>query len=96
MLAVGYNPHMTPKLTDEQRTAVEECGGRPVTVVDPNSNQLFYLLSQEQFSQIQSLLVVDEWDVKETYVAQQEAFREIWDDPALDVYNGVEGESEEL
>jgi len=84
---------MAPKLTDEQRTAVDECGGRPVLVVDPRSNRVFYLLSQDQFSQIQTLLDVNEWDVRDTYVAQQEALREVWDDPALDVYNDVDDDS---
>lgn len=78
---------MTPKLTDEQRIAVEEHGGRPVPVVDPNSQNVFYLVSGEQLRLIRSLLEDEPFDVRETYAAQDAALRQVWDDPALDVYN---------
>lgn len=78
---------MAPKLTDEQRIALDEQGGRPVQVVDPSSQAVFYLVSDQQFHRIKSLLEVEPFDVRETYVAQDQALRSVWDDPALDVYN---------
>jgi hypothetical protein len=86
---------MTPKLTDEQRLAVEEHGGRPVPVVDPQSQHVFYLVSGEQLRLIRSLLEDEPFDVRETYAAQDTALRQVWDDPALDVYNeSPEGETQ--
>ena len=85
---------MTPKLTDEQRTAVEEHGGRPVPIVDPASQAVFYLVSDRQFNQVRALLENEQFDVRETYPAQEAALRGVWDDPALDIYNDREDASE--
>ncbi len=82
-----YNCGMTPKLTDEQRLAVEQHGGKPVQVVDPATREVYYLVGREQFDQIKSLLGGDAFDVRETYSAQEAALRDVWDDTALDVYN---------
>lgn len=78
---------MAPKLTDEQRSAVEQQGGRPVQVVDPSTQAVFYLISDDQFNQVRSLLVSGPFDIRETYAAQDQALRPVWDDPALDIYN---------
>ncbi len=56
-------------------------------VVDPSSNAVFYLISDEQFNQVRSLLDSDPFDIRETYAAQDQALRSVWDDPARDVYN---------
>jgi hypothetical protein len=40
---------MTTKLTDEQRRAVEACGGEPVLVAGEASHQS-YLLNEEAFA----------------------------------------------
>lgn len=82
-----YNSEMTPKLTDEQRQAIALQGGKPVQVVDPTSSHVFYLISSEQFAALRSLLKPDDFDVRATYPAQQQAVGAIWDDPALDIYN---------
>ncbi|MBI3837129.1 MAG: hypothetical protein HY288_04245 [Planctomycetia bacterium] len=78
---------MAPKLSDEQRDAVETQGGRPVQIVDPATLATFYLISEEQFNQVRSLLEAEAFDIRETYAAQDQALRPIWDDPALDIYN---------
>jgi len=78
---------MTPKLTDEQRLAVEHQGGRPVRVVDPDTQSTFYLISDDQFSQIKCLLESEPVDVRETYGAQDRSLKSVWDDVALDIYN---------
>jgi hypothetical protein len=84
---------MAPKLTDEQRHAIEQQGGRPVEIVDPSTHTIFYLISGDQFNQLRSLLESEAIDIRETYAAQDRALRSVWDDPALDVYNDPDGPS---
>lgn len=81
---------MTPTLTEEQRQAIAEQGGKPIEVVDPATSHVFYLVSSEQFAALRSLLEPDGFDVRGTYPAQQQAVEAIWDDPALDIYNDPE------
>lgn len=40
---------MTPKLSSEQRQAIEEHGGTPVYVVDSDSDRNYVLLRAEQY-----------------------------------------------
>jgi hypothetical protein len=46
---------MTTKLTDEQRQAMEACGGQPVLVADESTNNVYYLLSEEAFTHLRGL-----------------------------------------
>lgn len=78
---------MTPRLTDEQKQAIEQHHGRPVKVVDPVTDAVFYLIGDDQFAQLRALLESEPFDIRETYAAQDEALRHVWDDPALDIYN---------
>ena len=50
-----YNEHMTTKLTDEQRQAVEACAGQPVRVADEATNKVYYLLNEEAFAHLRGL-----------------------------------------
>lgn len=46
---------MTTKLTDEQRRAIEACGGQPVRVADEANNKTYYLLNEEAFAHLRNL-----------------------------------------
>lgn len=81
---------MAPKLTDEQRSAVEQQGGRPIEVVDAATERTYYLISSDQFNQIRALLESEPFDVSQTYAAQSAALSSIWNDPQLDAYNDTE------
>jgi hypothetical protein len=50
-----YNSNMTTKLTDEQREAMEACGGQPVLVADESTNKVYYLLNEEAFAHLRGL-----------------------------------------
>ena len=50
-----YNCHMTTKLTDEQRKAVEACAGQPVVVADETTHKIYYLLNEEAFAHLRGL-----------------------------------------
>jgi GTPase SAR1 family protein len=47
---------MHPTLSDEQRQAIEQSGGQPVQLIDTPTQQVFYLISAEQFQHAQGCL----------------------------------------
>lgn len=79
---------MTPKLSHEQRQAIEDQQGGPVFVVDGDTQQQYVLLPAEMYQKIQSLIGGDSFDIRETYPLQDKiAAAAGWDDPAMDDYN---------
>lgn len=81
---------MTPKLSDDQRHALEERGGAPVYVVDAATNASYVLLRAEQFETLQSLFAGEEFNPREAYpfvdrvMAEDDAH-----DPTLASYQGL-------
>jgi len=53
-----YTSHMTPKLTHEQRQAIEERHGQPVYVVDSDRHETYVLLTSSDFDKVRQLLNV--------------------------------------
>jgi len=47
---------MRIELTNEQRRMVEEQGGRPVEVIDPDTKRTYVLVAQEQYERVRTLL----------------------------------------
>lgn len=45
---------MTPRLSEDQRQAIEKRGGAPVYVVDATSNASYVLLRAEQFEKMRA------------------------------------------
>jgi len=78
---------MAPKLTDEQRLAIEQQPGLAVKVVDPATDSTFYLISDDQFSRIRCLLEAEPFEIRETYAAQDRALGTVWNTDELDIYN---------
>src|SRR4051794_28038310 len=81
---------MTPKLTDDQRQAIEARGGAPVFLVDATTNANYVLLRAEQYEKIKALFGEDaeDFDPRALYPHVEQSFgRAGWDDPAMDVYN---------
>ena len=78
---------MTPKLTDEMREALHDKTRQPVQVEDEQTHALYVLLPFEVYQRVRSVFRDDEFDISETYAAQDEALAKVWDDPELDVYN---------
>lgn len=79
---------MATELSKEQRSELQRIGNRPVQVVDPETNAVYYyLVAGELFDRLRVLLGPAPLDVRDTYLAQESALAAVWDDPALDVYN---------
>jgi len=76
------------KLTAEQRAALKEQQMKgPVYLVDVNSNDQYVLLRAEDYERFRALFETEDFDITETYTAQSQTLRDVWDDPALDAYN---------
>ncbi|HEY3396002.1 MAG TPA: hypothetical protein VGK58_25085 [Lacipirellulaceae bacterium] len=79
---------MSITLSAEQRQAIADHPGEAVEIVDEVSQARFVLLPAEQFDRIKALFSNDDFDVRETYAAQNSALAAAgWDDPELDIYN---------
>ena len=74
-------------ITPELRRAIEEGGGQPTHLVDPETNVTYVLIPAEQFERLQSLLS-EEGNIRDLYPPIDRVFGdEGWDDLAMDVYN---------
>jgi hypothetical protein len=82
---------MPTQLTMEQHADLEQHGDKPVPVVDPVNQKVYFLVAGEMYHRLKCLFDEEPFDIRETYVAQEQAFAKIWDDPALDVYPGDGG-----
>lgn len=88
MSKVWYIGLMTTKLTTEQRDDLQEHGNKPVPVVDPDTNAVYYLIAGDLFERLRSMLDEEPFNIEETYAAQSEVAGEAgWDDPEMDVYD---------
>lgn len=79
---------MPTNLTPEQRDALQQHGNRPVPVLDPVTNAVYFLVADDLFERLKFVLDAEPLDVSETYPAQSAAAgRAGWDDPEMDVYD---------
>jgi hypothetical protein len=82
---------MAPKLSDEQRSAIEQHAGQPVYVIDTVNETEYVIIPAEVYGRVRALLESDEFDVRETYAAQEQALgKSGWDDPAMDAYDNYD------
>jgi hypothetical protein len=78
---------MTPKLTDEMREALRDKARLPVQVEDEQTHERYVLLPLEVYRRVRPIFRGEDFDVTDTYAAQDEALAKVWDDPELDVYD---------
>lgn len=79
---------MTPKLTEDQRQAIEAEGGAPVYVVDDKKHAVYVLLPAENFQQVRALIGPDVFAISESYPLQESvAASEGWNDPRMSDYD---------
>lgn len=75
---------MSPQipLTPELSQALAQSAGGPLYFTDANNGQEFVVLPARDYENLAA-----EFDIAQTYPAQNEALGAIWNDPELDVYN---------
>lgn len=78
---------MNAVLSEEQQKQLQQHGDKPIQVVDPASQKVYFIIAGELFDRLRPLFDEDEFDIRETYAAQEAALAKVWNDPELDVYN---------
>ena len=79
---------MASQLTTEQRIDLQQHGNKPVQVVDPVTNAVYFLVAGDVFERFRALFDDEPFDVRETYAAQSAvAGKAGWDDPEMAVYD---------
>ena len=58
---------------------------------DEQTRTQYVLLPLEVYQRVR-MIFGDDFDVSDTYAAQDEALAKIWDDPELDVYNDFDSQ----
>jgi hypothetical protein len=81
---------MILKLTDEMREALRDAARQPVQVEDEQTHRRYILLPLEAYDRVRSILRDDDFDISDTYAAQDEALAAVWDDPELDAYDNYD------
>lgn len=78
----------SPKITAEQSQAVQRSHGRPVYLVDESGADASLAIVRVELLRT---LLGDDFDITDTYQAQETALAAVWDDPQLDEYTDNDG-----
>ena len=86
---IGFGSfRMATVLSEQERQALENAGGQPLQVVDPDTQRVYYLISGEQYEKIRALLVEEEFDPRELYpLIAKTAGEAGWNEPMMDDYD---------
>jgi hypothetical protein len=76
------------RITAEQSRAVQSSHGQPVYLVDDSGQDASLAIVRVD---LLKRLVDDQFDIAETYAAQEAALSEVWNDPQLDEYTCEDG-----
>ena len=76
------------RITAEQSQAIRESAGQPVYLVDDSGQDASLAIVPVD---LLKLLASDEFDIAETYAAQEAALSEVWSDPQRDEYTEEDG-----
>jgi hypothetical protein len=81
-------------LSIEIRKAIEEAGGQPLEVIDPETHERYMLVKAELFDRLSKLLQRGPLTVEEQrYLLEQAGRRAGWDDPEMDIYDDLAAKS---
>ena len=76
------------RITAEQSQAIRESKGAPVYLVDDSGQDASLAIVRVD---LLKLLADDEFNIAETYRAQEAALSKVWSDPRLDEYTDEDG-----
>ena len=84
-----YNCSMEKaKITAEQSQAIQQSHGQPVLLVDDTGNDTHVAIVRVELLQT---LAGNDFDIADTYPAQETALASVWGDPQLDEYTDQDG-----
>ncbi len=78
------------ELTAELSRAVRLSPDEPLPLTDPETKESYVLMRRELFDRIRSTAPNDEASVEAGYRLAMDAFREGWEDRAMDVYDALD------
>ena len=82
---------MVAALSEQQRNLLVAEPDQPVTVVDEQTQRVYYLISAEQFDRIRSVLSEEDFHPREAYsLIAKSAAEAGWADPLMDAYDDYE------
>jgi len=73
-------------ITPELKRAIEQAGGGPVRLEDPESKAVYVLLSAEVYERLRRL-IDDEISPEEMTRHMWEVMKDEWSDPSMDAYD---------
>jgi hypothetical protein len=76
-------------LTEEQRRKLREGKGEPITLIDPDTEQVYVLVRAEVYERLKRLVYDDSPPTDEEKRRQlaESGKRAGWDDPEMDIYD---------
>ena len=77
-------------ISDELRQAVSAAAGRPVEVVDPETNTVYVLITQEMFGQLSKHAAEDLSEDERRSLLVRSGIAAGWDDPLMDDYDNYD------
>jgi len=81
---------MTTTFTPEMRKALDEAGGQPLEIIDPETYQRYVLLKADVFDRIHLLLQGGPLSKEEQrFLLEQAGHRAGWDDPEMNIYDDL-------
>lgn len=76
------------QLSEMQRKEVESLGGKPLPIMDAQSQRLYYLITAEQFEQVRALFADEPFEPRELYpLIAKTAAEAGWAHPSMDDYD---------
>jgi hypothetical protein len=75
------------ELSKDQRDELAQHGDQPVRVIDPQTQKVYVIVPGDLFDRVRALVGEKQFDIRETYAAQDSGLAKVWDDPELDIYN---------
>jgi len=76
------------KITAEQSLAIQQSNGQPVYLVDDAGRDASLAIVPVD---LLKMLAGDDFNIADTYAAQEAALSEVWSDPQLDEYTDEDG-----
>ena len=84
---------MATKLSEELRRELKEHGDRPIELVDPDTNKIYFLIGREQYERLKPLFEDDPLsEPEQREVLRQAGERAGWNDPEMDAYDRYDAE----
>ena len=84
---------MIAPLTPEQRQAVQDNHRQPTLVIDPETNEQYWLLTKDRFEEVRRIFESDPVSsCEQRMLLRAMGNRAGWDDPEMDAYDDYDAQ----